>query len=65
MSNPLHDPLVRRAYSKQELTDYAEAWAKANLAELKKRDAELYYARLGMLIHFATDLYDNPNHPPF
>lgn len=60
MSNVIPDPPIHRYFSRQEMTDFAKAWAEKNLADMKKRDRDLYYTRLGLLIDYSTDLFDNP-----
>lgn len=49
---------LRRSYTRDELLAFCQKWMKENA---KGCSQEWYYTRLGMLIDFATDLFDGPN----
>ena len=78
MSNPIYgdsNPLLAvtltkddtsaliRAFTKKQLTEYGIAWARANLAAIKKENADAYYSKLGLIQDFVTDLFRAPFGP--
>ena len=57
-SAPDGAPLVR-SFTRQEILDYCRAWARENLADLKKENPDSFYTRFGLLYDFSTDLFDH------
>jgi hypothetical protein len=52
----VHEPICKQ-FTEKELIDFCQEWA---IEHLKPHHGkETYYARLGLLVDFATDLFNN------
>lgn len=49
---------LRRSYTRDELLSFCKTWMKANSEGCSR---EYYVQNLGLLVDFATDLFDGPN----
>lgn len=56
------EPLMR-SYTRQQLFNFCGEWADEHLADLKRESKDAFYARLGLLVDFSTDLFDSANTP--
>lgn len=54
-----HGP-IRRSFTRDELLQFCKTWMRARSIDIGcSRD--YYHERLGLLVDFATDLFDGPN----